>query len=250
MKDFAIKVKEKGLKNFSFADISREDLDKFCENIQEVQRLAYAYSVSFNRKEIAEQIADKLSPLETFLWIIENELKGVKIACDAYESVNDIELAMNVLLKLANIDNNDYILKKFYATDVFSQEVAHCDKENFSPRGTVWVIGKAGIINSIEDKEYDGCNLAMALTNIVGKGCELIVCTDHFYPNNVLPYGYSAQLEMFQFNTIGPVSAIKCYTQISALRDAVTMFRSYISKNSGDISGLKEDRLYEFIKTI
>lgn len=250
MKDFVAKVKEKGLRNFTFTDISREDLDKFCATIQDVQRLAFAYSQSYNRKEIAQEITDKITPLQTFLWVVDNELKGVKNKCDGYEAINDVELAMNVLLKLSNIGKSNYALRKFYVTDVGSQETKHGDREHFSTRGTVWTIGLPRILNSVEDKEYTGSNLAMVLTDIVVRGCELVVCTDHYYPNNVLPFHYSGQLEMFQIRTTGFTSDIKCYTHDGALQDAMTMFRSYITKNSGDISGLKEDKLYEIMRNI
>lgn len=250
MKDFVAKVKEKGLGNFSFADISREDLDKFCATIQEIQRLAYSYSESYNRKQIAEQISDKIKPLETFLWVVDNELKGVKNKCDGYEAINDVDIAMNLLVKLSNIGKNNYALRKFYVTDVGSQETRHGDREHFSTRGTVWVIGLPRILNSIEDKEYNGCTLATLLTDIVGRGCELVVCTDHYYPNNVLPFGYSGKLEMFQIRTTGFTSDIKCYTHDGALQDAVSMFHSYIAKNSGDISGLNQDKLFDIMRNI
>ncbi len=250
MKDFVAKVKEIGLVEFSFSDISKQDLDHFCESIQELQKLAYSYSKSYNRKQIAEEISEKIKPLETFLWVLDRELKGVKNDCDGYEAVNDVELAMNLLLKLSNIGKKNYALKKFYVTDFCSQETRHGDREHSTAEGTVWVIGLHRIVNSIEDKEYWGCELGTKLTDIVSDGCELVVCTNHYFETNALPLRYSGKLEGFKIRTTGLVSDIMCYTHDGALQDAVTMFRSYIAKYSGDISGLKEDKLYEIMKNI
>lgn len=250
MKDFVAKVKEKGLEDFSFADISRKDLDKFCETIQEIQRLVYSYSKSYNRKQIADEITAKIKPLETFLWVVGNELKGVKNMCEGYEAVNDIDLAMNILVKLSNIGRKNYVLRKFYTSDFCFHETKHGDKEHSTAEGTVWLIGLSRILNSIEDKVYFGSELSMRLTDIVSDGCELVVCTDHYFATNVLPLRYSGKLEMFQIRTTGFSSDIKCYTHDGALQDAVTMFHSYIAKNSGDISGLNQDKLYEIMKNI
>ena len=248
MKDFVAKVKEIGLQDFSFSDISMQDLDKFCESIQELQRLAFSYSKSYNRKQIAAEISDKIKPLETFLWVLDRELKGVKNDCNGYEAVNDAELAMNLLLKLSNIGRNTYALKKFYITDFCSQETRHGDREHSTADGTAWVIGLHRIVDSIEDKEYFGCELGTKLTDIVNNGCELVVCTNHYFKNNVLPLRYSGKLEGFHIRTTGFTSDIMCYTHDGALQDAVTMFCSYIAKYSGDISGLKEDKLYEIMR--
>lgn len=248
MKDFVAKVKEKGLGNFTFADITREDLDKFCATIQEIQRLAYSYSESYNRKEIAEQISDKIKPLQTFLWVVDNELKGVK--CESSDAINDIELAMNILVKLSNIGKKNYALRKFYVSDFCSQETRHGDREHFTTDGTVWLIGLPRILNSIEDKVYYNSELSTKLTDIVCSGCELVVCTNHYFDSNVLPFRYSGKLEMFRIRTTGFTSDIECYTHDGALQDAVSIFHSYIAKYSGDISGLKEDKLYEIMKNI
>lgn len=250
MKDFVAKVKEKGLDNFSFTDISRQDLDNFCESIQEIQRLAYSYSESYNRKQIAEQISDKIKSLETFLWVVGNDLKGVKNKCEGCEGVNDIGLAMTLLVKLSNIERKNYVLRNFYVSDFCFQETKHGDREHSTVEGAVWVIGLPHILDSIENKVYYGSELSTQLTDIVCRGCELIVCTDHYFESNVLPYRYSGKLEMSKIRTTGFPSDIKCYTQDGALQDAVTMFRSYIAKNSGDISGLKEDKLYEIMRNI
>lgn len=250
MKDFVAKVKKIGLENFSFANISKQDLDNFCTAIQEIQRLAYSYSESYNRKQIADEISDKIKPLETFLWVVDNELKGVKNKCNGYEGVNDIDLAMNVLLKLSNIGRKNYVLRKFYASDFCSQETQHGDREHSATEGTIWAIGLERILNSIEDKVYFGSELGRRLTDIVANGDELIVCTDHYYESNVLPFGYSGRLEMFRIRTASFPSDIKCYVRDGALQDAVTLFRSYTEKNGGDIFGLKEDKLYEIMRNI
>ena len=248
MNDFVAKVKEIGLRDFSISDISKQDLDSFSASIQEIQDLFSNFPNSYTRKQIAQEILGKIKPIETFLWIVGNELKSVNNMCESLEDVSDIELAMNLIVKLANTETTDYIFKKFYVADLTFQETRHGDREHSLARGTVCVIGKKDVIESIEDKEYVGSELASQLTNMAISGYELIVCTDHYYKNNVLPWHYSVTLEMFQIRTAGLTSEIKCYVHDGPLQDAVTLLRSYITQNGGNISGLSEDKLIELIR--
>lgn len=247
MKEFSEKVKSIGLRDFSISDVSKQDLDRFSTSIQEIQDLFSNIPNSYTRKQIADEILGKIKPIETFLWIVSNELKAIKDECERFDVVSDIELAINLLVKLSNNETQYYIFKKFYVADFTSQETKHGDREHSTARGTVWIIGLKDVVESIEDKEYFGSELASKLTNITSNGYELIVCTDHYYKNNVLPWHYHATLEMFKIRTAGLTSDINCYVHDSPLMDAVTTFRSWIKQNGGNIYGLDQDKLFELI---
>ena len=249
MKDFVTKVKTVGLSNFELADISQQDLEHFVNCLKDVQALTKSYSTSYTRKQAAEEICKKITPIETFLWLTQDRLKGLKSSLEhSDEFVNDTYLAMGLILRLANTLGEQYVLKTLYTSDFCSQETKHGDKEYSKADGTIWIIGSKNIVETIKDKMYYGSELSTELTNIVANGDELIVCTNHYFVSNVVPFKYSAKLEIFQIRTSGLTSDIKCYVRDGALQDAVTLFRSYITNNGGDISGLNQDKLYEIIR--
>lgn len=251
MQYFIEKVKNIGLENFNFSDITSEDMQQFASILENIRQLIDSYNNSYNRKQIAAEIVEKIGPTKTFIWLLDNELKGIKnnFECSS-NSVSDYEAALRLILRLANEQKKKYSLKAFTISDYVSQEIKFGDREVAESSGTAWVIAEDTVIGAIADKTYYGCELYNKLNNITSAGYPLVVVTNHYYYSNVIPHFYSSLLEKFTIKLAGVHGDLVCFLKDGALMDAVSKFRAWITQNGGDIKGLNEDRLFELMRKI
>lgn len=253
MSSFIDKIKEQNFEEIKKSEITADDIREFAIYYQEILDLKDNYaSVAIGRKEIANEIREKLSPLNTFLYYLTNRNKSLVAEFEyAEQSISDYEIAMRLLLRLANENGDDFTLKRFITTSFASFETQHGDREHEQVGGNVWVIGEKIVLDKVGEKEhYFGGDFGKVANDILQKGHSLVIMTDHYYENNVKPCTYdSNEIQRTNISVYGMSSDISCYLYDDNLRNAVNKFMAFINQNGADIKGIDENQLFDIMKT-
>lgn len=253
MSNFIENIKAKNFEEIKKSEITADDIREFAMYYQEILDLKDNYaSVATGRKEIANEIREKLSPLNTFLCYLTNRNKGLDTEFEYAEHyISDYKMAMRLLLRLANENGDNFTLKRFVATSFASFETQHGDREHEQVGGNVWVIGKKIILDKVDEKEhYFGSDFSKVANDILQKGHSLVIMTDHCYENNVKPWTYdSNEIQRTNISVSGMLSDISCYLYDDNLRNAVNKFMVFIKQNGADITGIDENQLFDIMRT-
>lgn len=244
------------LKSCNFDEINKykitaEDIQKFAICYQEIITLVSNYKNAISgRKEIAEDIRNRLEFINKFLYHLTGDINKLSSEFEYVERfISDYKMAMRLFLRLANVDSNNFILKKVSYTNLFSFERRYDDREPELTCDNVWIIGEKNALDNIdEEKIYFGSELASITNNILKQGHSLIVVTDSYYENNVKPWSYDCN--KFQKINIGVsnlFSSISCYLYNDELKIAVNKFLKFIKENGADIKGIDEEELFNVI---
>ena len=253
----AIKSKKVYLDELQKMEITPEDIHEFYICMQKVRELEERYNDSiFNRQKIALELKEELYSLRIFTWILNNRVDGLHSKYERLSDkkdpfVTDSELAMRVLLRLANGKEEKYIVKPFYSSDFLSQETKHGDKDFGITEGTTLIIGEKTILESIDNsKSYWGSELGRITYQLVKDGYSLIIGTNNYFDTNVKPGSGlsvfdSINVTEFDIKCCGP--NLSCYLFDDELKTAVEKFMKFIVEYSADIKGLDEEKLFEVI---
>lgn len=231
-------------------EITDNDIKEFADYYQEVQKLREKYMISsLGRKQIAQEISDKLEPLSTFLYFLKNRSDAIGTEYKYVSNyISDYEMAMRLLLRLANTNGEQFALKKFIATDFSSSEINHGVREHEHVGGNIWVIGKKRVLDKINDKKYYfGSEFGHVADDIIKKGHSLIIFTDHYFNSNVKPKNHE-KTNLVEFLVSGEVDNISCYLYNDELAQSAYKFVDFIKENGSDIKGIDEDTLFELIQ--
>lgn len=229
--------------------IKAEDIRELANYYEEIEKLKELYNSStVGRKLIAEEIREKLIPIQTFTYYLKNRMEGLDSDYEyAPGKISDFDMAMRLLLRLANLDSEKYILKRFGAEGMASFEVRHGDREHAQIGGNIWVIGKKSVLDKIDNRtSYYGSEFGKISDGIVKRGHSLIVATDHYFDTNVKPFGlYGEKLKEIEIR--GTLVTISCYLYEDELGNAVDKFMAFINQNGADIKGIDEDELFNLM---
>ena len=172
--------------------------------------------------------------------------------CERYifpENISDYVKAINMLLIMANKNEEKYILKKFTASQIGSLETSNGDRENGMFKGEIWVIGEKEVLDKIDNTNpYYGAQFGLLTTKIVENNHSLVVITDYYYETNVMPYSINTKAKEIVFNVDGLVSNLCCYTFDDELGMAVDRLSDYIEIYGGDIDNIDINDLISRIK--
>lgn len=253
MSSFIENIKANNFEKIKKSKITADDVREFAMYYQEILDLKDKYaSVAIGRKEIAKEIREKLSPLNTFLHYLINRNEGLDTEFEyAEQYISDYEMAIRLLLRLANENGDNFTLKRFVATSFASFETQHGDREHVQVGGNVWVIGEKIILDKVDEKEhYFGSDFGKIANSILQNGHSLVIMTDHIYENNVQPWTYdSNEIQRTNISVHGMLSDISCYLYNDNLRNAVNKFMAFINQNGADIKGIDENQLFDIMKT-
>ncbi len=234
-------------------DITKDDILKYAECYQEILNLQEKYqNTIIGRKKIAKEIREKLVPLDTFLYFLTNYNRKLDTEFQyAQYYVSDYQMALRILLKLANQNQENFSFKKFHATDLATFETNY-NKEDKKVSGNIWVIGEKKILDNIDEKKnYVGSSFGEIANNILRQKHSLIILTDHYYDKNVKPWEYDTEeIQEINISINGMYRDISCYLYEDNLKKAVNQFLTFIDKNGADIKGMNEEKLLAEIKKI
>lgn len=243
-KRYGALMDEDGIKNITVKDI--EEFGKFYQEIVELQK-EYDMAIT-GRNELGDKIKEKLSVVKSFLYYLNNQTE-LLINQHSKELISDYELALRVILRLANQKEQKYDLRKYFTTDLVSFEKKLGDREFFESLGKVWIIGEKNILDEmVTENCYTDSNLGIKNTQIIKGGNSLIVLANNIYPQKVEPFYYHTEgVEYFRLKVSGTSGDMSCYVFDDELKEAILQFNRFINKNGTDIKGIDEDKLFETI---
>ncbi len=253
----AIKSKKVYLDELQKMKITQEDMQELSVCMQKVKELEEKYNESIlDRQKIAFELKEELDSLRLFTWLLNNRINGIyskyeRLSDKEYPFVTDYELAMRLLLRLANSNEEKYIVKPFYSSDFLSQETKHGDRDFEITEGTTLIIGEKGVLDSIDNsKSYCGSELGKITYQLVKNGYSLIIGTNNYFDINVKPGSglstfHNINVTEFDIRCCGP--DLSCYLFDDELKTATEKLMKFITENGADIKGLNEDKLFEVI---
>ncbi len=252
MSSFIDNIKAQNFEEIKKSEITAADIYEFAMYYQEVLDLKDSYvNTTIGRNAIASEIREKLVPLKTFLSFLTSSSTALDTRFEsAAHFISDYEMAMRLLVRLANENGDNFVLKKFSATSSASFEKQHGDREQEQIGGNVWVIGEKCVLTDVDEKkDYFGSDFGKVASGIVQNEHSLVMLTDHCYANNVMPWYYPSEVQRMDIQVDGMLSDISCYLYDDDLRGAVNKFMAFINQNGADIKGIDEERLFEIMKT-
>ena len=253
----AIKSKKVYLDELQKMEITPEDIQELSVCMQKVKELEEKYNESIlDRQKIAFELKEELDSLRIFTWLLNEKVDGLhskykSLSDKEYPFVTDFELAMRLLLRLANSNKEKYIVKPFYSSDFLPQETKHGDRDLWVAEGTTLIIGEKSVLDGIDNsKSYWGSELGKITYQLVKNGHSLVIGTNNYFDTNVKPGSglsvfHNIDVAEFDIKCCGP--KLSCYLFDDELKTAAEKFMKFIAENGADIKGLNEDKLFEVI---
>ncbi len=252
MSSFIDNIKAQNFEEIKKSEITTADIYEFAMYYQEVLDLKDSYvNAAIGRNAIANEIREKLIPMEAFLSFLTSNSKAIDARFEsAAHFISDYGMAMRLLVRLANENGDNFVLKKFSVTGLASFERQHGDRAHEQIGGNIWVIGEKCVLAEVDaEKDYFGSEFGKVADRLVQNGHSLVILTDHCYVNNVMPWHYPSEVQRTAVKVDGMFSDISCYLYDDDLRGAVNKFMTFINQNGADIKGIDEEQLFEIMKT-
>lgn len=237
-------IDENGIKS-----ITVKDIEEFCKLYQEIEKLQTEYDMAVTgRNELSVKIREKISAAKSFLYYLNIQAESL-MKQYSKELISDHELALRVILKLANKNGERYVLRKYFTTDLSSFETKLGDREFFESLGKVWIIGEKDVLDeNLPENCYTDSKLGVKTTHIIKGGTSLIVLANNSAPQKIEPFYYHTDgVEYMRLKASDAIGDINCYVFNDQLKDAILQFNRFINNNGADIKGISADKLFEAI---
>lgn len=198
-----------------------------------------------NRKKIYAEIVENINELRKIrqkcdceLYQLENEMKYLNYY------INDYNLVMNIILRLANHYGHNYDMKKVIATDF----VKISDDETEQIYGKTLIIANNEILDDIDDtKMYYYDELSNIVSRIVKNGNSVVIIAPNCFDGKVKPKDHFCKSVKKDLINSGIMGNISCFLHDDELRKAVDRISEYIDINGPDFQNISEDMLYDLI---
>ena len=224
-------------------DVSSKELNEFIKEFKLINELKEMYKEGIgNRRELGEEILERAEDLKKLMYIFERSLFRDKEVYEYPYNISDYSKVLELLLVLANKENNEYTLKVFQSNNIRSFEINHGYRESEELEGDIWVIGKRDVLSNIDNTEpYYGAKFGNIMTKVVEDGNSIVMITNNSYANNVIPHHNFNCSNYNQFNVSGLISDLYCYTFDDDLNNAVNQLSNYINTYGGDMDNISLD---------
>ena len=235
----------KHYKNGFDYNVSQDELNEFVREYLLINELKDDYNEGIvNRKEVGNEILTRGEDLKRLMNIFEQSIFKGKYDYEYPDTISDCNKVFDLLLKLSNESNNKYILKKFCASDFGSFEKKHGDREFGMLDGEIWVVGKKEVLDCIDSaKPYYGSEFGILSTELVNDGHSMVMLTNHYYENNVMPYSFAINSSFHKFSVKGLMNDLCCYTYDDELGEAVNKLKEYIDVYGGNVDNISINTL-------
>ena len=221
-------------------------MEKGNELYERVLSLKNEYiNATTGRREILKKMLDSIDKLRKCSKEHKNELEQMEMCYKLRNYyISDYKLVMNVILKLANQDNEKYGMKEIISSD-FLKFNENSLKQVY---GKALVITTKEILNQIDETKHFYYDEFSALASrILKSGCSLVIVTPNYFENNVKPKDLFANRIRHDLKNGGFMSNISCFLQDDELKEAVIKVDDYIDINGPDFQNIDEDTLYNLV---
>ena len=215
------------------------------ELLEEIRKLNEEYQHTIEgRKNIIKSIRKKIGAIreQTNAFNPElNELERYYSYRDYY--ISDYKLVLNLLLRLANRNEELYQMKEVQTNDFFQ-----VGKDNKRLYSEVLFITDNEAMEKFGDHLYYYDEFANLATDLVDKGHSLIVTTKNMFEGNVKPKKQEVKCDsIFDIRNIGLIGNITCYINSPDLKESIDKLTRFIEANGPDFSNIDEDTLFNLM---
>ena len=212
--------------------------------IDEIKTLDEQYKNSITgRKEIIIRIKELIklfrSKYDNNSFI--NEMENKYSYRDYY--INDYKMVMNLLLKLANNNEDIYGIKEIVATDFVT-----VNNETKQLYGKTLIITNRDVLDTLNSDLYYYDEFSEVAKEIINKGYSMIIVTYNYFDGKVKPNINSLKnVNTINIKNGGLVGNITCYLHDDSLKTGVESLIDYIDINGPDFENIDEELLYNEI---
>ena len=233
--------------------VSKKELSDFAKEYLYIRKLRDKYNSGHcNRKEVGEEILERVKNLNRLIDYFKLDLSGHKELYEFPEYISDYTSVLVALITIANKKEEKYVLKEFPLEQQGSYETRHGDRERGIFKGNVWVIGDKEALSRIDNSKPMSPNIFKhEITKVINEGYSTVMITSHDYDWSVLPDDDKVEkASTAKFKASGFVSELCAYTHSDELAEAVYKLSAYIDTYGGNISGIGIDDFIDRVNSM
>ena len=224
-------------------------MDKNYEHLlQEVRDLHNGYSEMVEgRREAVRSMREKIKEIRSITNSCNKELNGIE-RYYAYRDyyVSDYKLVMNLLLRLANSNEERYAMKEINTIGYYDLVDG---KKKYQSK--VYFISEKSFIDKLEDHVYYLDEFKRMASFAINRGYSMMVITSNLFEPNIKPRKEDVKCDsIFDFRNGGILGNITCYINSVELHENIDKLVNYININGPDFSNIDEDTLFEIISNV
>ena len=229
---------------------SSEDFDVLKSNVKKIEDLMDKYNCTeINRKVIAKELSEEFSNLYYELSDIATEFKSLD---DYYSDINDYVTdplkCLELLVKLANINDQKYELKKMVGSIIPDLSLSNMNNEQNEFWNYFYVISDKVVIDYLSEKDFIyGPEFGKELEAFYKSHSLIILQNFSNYLDTSLLYPFRISIPVRNQNSSELFTNIECYLHNDELDEAVYKFKSFCRENGYDIKEINIDNLFERI---
>lgn len=197
-----------------------------------------------NRLEIIFEIRNIINILYKLAPVLKYDLVKLEIFY-AYRDkfIDNYDKVMDLILNLANKDENNYSMKKVYATKIVDPN----DKDATWYGKTLIILDKR--VATILDKyKYQCEELGRLIKSIIEYGCSIVMITQNFCDGQVRPKeSLFDDIEYKRIRNGGLAGDIACFLYDGKLKEAVDILIEYINNYGPDFTNINLDDLTNMV---
>ena len=224
-------------------------MEKDCEKLlREINLLNKKYSlVVEGRKDIVDEIRQKIKEVKKITDFYNVQLDKIeKFYSYRDYYINDYKFVMNLLLRLANNNDNYYSMKEITVTDYFN-----IDGKLRQFYGKVLFITDNYFMKMFSKPLYYYDEFRKIATDAIDYGKSMIIVTNNYFEPNVKPMNSQMRCNsIVNIRNSGVIGDITCYLNDFDLKREINKFINYVKKNGPDFSNIEEDTLFELINNV
>ena len=220
-------------------------LKKDQELLQELRNLHEKYQSTIEgRKDIINEIREKIGEIRKQTTCCSKEIDEIERYYNYRDYyLSDYRLAMSLLLRLANLEDDAYRMREVTVTDFYNTG----GKEVNRLYSKVLFITEKNIVDYFSELNHSD-EFAKKAAKYINMGLSMIIITSNLFESDVKPKKYDLKCDKcFDIRNVGIIGNITCYISDPVLQKNIDKFMDYININGSDFSGIDEDTLFTLI---
>ena len=219
------------------------------EVLKEIRELHANYKETIQgRRNIINEIMKKIGEIRSMTPICNAELADLE---NYYKYRNfyfsDYRMTMNLLLRLANVNEDNYTMKEVTTTGY--DNTTGSEVNRFCSR--ILFITEKSLADKIENRTYYFDEFKRKATEAINKGYSMIIITSSWFENTVKPKFDEVKCDKaFDITNSNLMGNISCYVNNNDFEEAISKLTEYVKVNGPDFSDIDEDVLFDLMNSI
>lgn len=216
------------------------------ELLGEINKLHEEYSnIIKGRKDIIYKIKSKINEIRNMTTLCNAELDDLERYYQYREYyISDYKLAMSLILRLLNSEENVYVMKEITTTGYYNTAGSEVNKLF----GKITFITRKSLADKIDDHIYYFDEFKEKATIAINKGYPMIIVTSNIFEPCVKPNKNEVMCDnIYDIVNSGIIGNITCYANGIGFKNALDKFINYVNENGPDFTNIPEDTLFELM---